>query len=284
MTGSPADTSGPEAPVVVARARAGQGAGPTRVLLLHGLASSSTTWNGVVERVAPACEVWTADLPWRGAGVPGWWRRTPAEWAGEAVDAVPGGPDVVVAHSFGANALLSLLDTRGAEPAGSWRPPRGVVLASPFYRSTEDDFDWEAISYYLNDFDRILEDGVRVRSGGRLPQDVRHRMALKVRDRVGCYGWMRFFDSYLATPALRTSRMRMPFLLIGGGDDFSAYPRDAEALGRALPDAAVHILGGTGHFAMTERTEDFADLVNAFIHDTDAPAHPDVPLSALEYH
>ncbi|OEU87547.1 hypothetical protein DB35_25980 [Streptomyces abyssalis] len=237
--------------------------------------------------MAPEYEVWTADLPWRGAGVPGWPQRPPDTWIDQAVRQLPGnGADVIVAHSFAANGTLAWLDRCGWGVT-SYRPhghmPRGVVLAAPFYRAAAEHFDWDTISYYLNHFDRILQHGVRVRSGSRLSDEIEHDMALKVRDRIGCHGWMRFFDSYLATPALRTERMRLPFVVIGGSEDFAAFPRDAHALGEALPEADVHILAGAGHFTMAERPRTFADLTNSLIRTVSARNEADDHNPAMEY-
>lgn len=276
-----------DSPVVVRRVRRAEGTRPLRMLLLHGLASSSQIWEQVIPLVAPEYEVWAADLPWRGAGVPGWPQRSPDTWIDQAVRQLPGsGADVIVAHSFASNGTLAWLDRCGwgvtsARPHG--RIPRGVVLAAPFYRAEPEDFGWDAISYYLNHFDRILQHGVRVRSGNRLAEDVEHDMALKVRDRIGCHGWMRFFDSYLATPALRTERMLLPFVVIGGSEDFAAFPRDAHALGEALPEADVHVLSGAGHFTMAERPRAFADLTNGLIRTLAARNEADDHNPAMEY-
>lgn len=257
MTGGPA-------PVSVRLRRPGRGTGPLRVLLLHGLAGGANVWDALLEHTAGSPhEVWTAELPWRAEGVPGWTGHSPAHWVRQAADGVPGGPDVVIAHSFGANALLALLDEE--QEGGPAPRPRAVVLVSPFYRPRPEDFGWEAISYYLNDFDRILADGLRVRSGGRLPEDLRREMALKVRDRIGPYGWVSFFDTYLRTPDLRTDRMTMPCLIVGGERDFASFPADSEALCAALPYAKAEILPGCGHFAMTERTAEFARLTEDFL-------------------
>ncbi|WP_445396915.1 alpha/beta fold hydrolase [Streptomyces sp. LE64] len=268
----------PETPVLVSRVRAGAGGDGPRLLLLHGLAAGSDTWDRLLPLLDPECEVWTAELPWRGSGTPEWWRTPPARWVREAVDAVPGGPTVLVAHSFGAGAALSWLDTAvtGAPEAGTgrWAPGptgpgalRGVVLAAPFYRARAADFDWAALSYHLNRFEAILEEGVRVRSAGRLAADIRQRMAVKVRDRVGCHGWMRFFDTYLSTPDLRTPAMHLPFLLVSGSEDIAARTDDARALTARLPDAALHVLDGVGHFSMVERPGTFASLVNGLVRD-----------------
>ncbi|MFI9152082.1 alpha/beta fold hydrolase [Streptomyces sp. NPDC053367] len=271
-------------PVSVSLRRPGRGPAPLRVLFLHGLAGGANVWDDYLAQAADhGHELWTAELPWRSEEVPDWAVRPPAHWTAEAMGQVPGGPDVVVAHSFGAGALLALLDGQGVDPGGlapdgvdafAWHRLRGVVLVSPFYRARPRDFDWEALSYYVNGFDRILADGLRVRSGGRITGELRQDMALKVRERVGPYGWTSFFDTYLRTPYLRTERLSGPCLVIGGEADFAAHPSDGEALGAALPDATVKILGDCGHFAMVEQAAEFAALTDSFLDSAAARPRP----------
>jgi pimeloyl-ACP methyl ester carboxylesterase len=121
------------------------------------------------------------------------------------------------------------------------------------------------MAFYFNSFDRILADGLQARPGRRLAADRLHAVAQKARDLIGPYGWMRFFDSYLRTPSLRTGQLRMPFLIIGGDADIVAPPSDARALGQALPAAAVRILPGHGHFPMLTAGDSFAALANDFL-------------------
>ncbi|MDT3399146.1 alpha/beta fold hydrolase [Streptomyces sp. B1866] len=278
----------PRQPVVVRRARPAAGppdgaasSAPVRVLLVHGLASSARVWDRFLPLAGPGCELWTAELPWRGCGVTGWSGRPAADWLDHAVAEVPGGPDVIVGHSFGANALLAWLDGDGGAEAAR-RALRGAVLVSPFYRPQEDRFDWAALSYYLNEFDRIIADGLRVSAGGSLDQRLCDAMARKIRDRVGPYGWLRFIETYLHTPRLRVRRLRVPFLIVGGETDFAAFPADARELGRALPDAHVRILPDVGHFTMVERAGDFAHAVNGFLRTLTARPRPDAPLPSME--
>lgn len=261
----------------------GQSRSP-RVLLLHGLAGGGNVWDGYLEHTADADqENWTAELPWRATESPEWTAHSPAHWIRQALHQVPDGPDVIIAHSFGANALLSLL----ADPAGppdDIRMPRAVVLASPFYRAHAESFDWDSISYYLNGFDAILADGLRVRSGGRLSDELRQDMAAKVRDRIGPYGWMSFFDTYLRTPQLRCDRLTVPVLIVGGERDFAAFPRDSHALGAALPHATVHILPASGHFAMVEQAPEFAALTRDFIDTVVRPPMAETDTLTREHH
>jgi pimeloyl-ACP methyl ester carboxylesterase len=244
----------------VRQLRPAAAAAPLRTLLLHGLGCGATVWDPFVERAGRRLELWGAELPWGPGGTGEWAQEADARsWVARAIELTDGGPDVVIAHSFSANVLLELLDAEGQ------RGLHAVVLVSPFYRPEPERFDWAAISYYLNDFDRILEEGIRVRSASRLKPDVQHAMALRVRDRIGPYGWMRFFDAYLRTPRLRTAHLPGPFLVVGGTDDFAAFPSDGRALGRALPAARVEILRDCGHFAMAERPDRFAELVDEFL-------------------
>jgi pimeloyl-ACP methyl ester carboxylesterase len=248
--------------VTVRRRRAARGPGrPIVTLLLHGLGGSGGVWEPFAERAADDLELWTAELPWGGGGA--WSRRDdPRRWVTEALAATTaaGGrqPDVVIAHSFAATLTLSLL-------ADGFDVGRAVVLVAPFYRARPEDFDWATISYYLNDFHRILAEGIRVRAGERLERSLRDDMALRVRERIGPSGWTRFFDTYLRTPGLRVDRIGAPVLIIAGQDDFAAFPADTQALRAALATSRAHILPDCGHFPMIERPDDFHRLVNDFL-------------------
>ena len=268
-----------EAPVVVRRVRRGAGPDPLRVLLLHGLCGSAAIWDTFVGQADAGCELWAADLPWRGTGVAGWPDRPVEEWLAQAVADLPGGADVLMAHSFGTNAVLRWLDRQTPGPDGRFRVGgrrlRGLVLVSPLYRADPADFGWESIAYYVDEFDGIVADGLRTGAGRTLPAETLRAVALRVRDLVGPYGWVRFFDTYLRMPQVRGERLAMPVLVVSGALDTAAFPADAEALGRALPAAAVHVLPGSRHYPMITAAETFAGLTNAFLRTL--PAEPTAP-------
>ena len=261
--------AGPAEPVVVRRVRPGAGPDPLRVLLLHGLCGSAAIWDGFAGLADPDWELWAADLPWRGTGVTGWADRPVEDWAARAVADLPGGADVLMAHSFGTSVVLRWLDRQATGPDGGFvvggRRLRGLVLVSPLYRADPEDFDWDSIVYYVDRIDGILADGLLAGTGRTLPADKLRAVALKVRDLVGPYGWLRFFDTYLRMPEVRGERLAVPALVVGGGLDTAALPADAEALGRALPAATVHFLPGTRHYPMITAAEAFAELTNSFL-------------------
>lgn len=241
--------------------------GAPKVLFLHGLAGNDTMWQRAGDVLAGRQELWLAQLPWRGQGLADWGHDPDlGRWVEQALLAVPGGPDAVVAHSMSCNVLLELLDRDGR--AG--RDPfarhgiRALVLTAPFYRGRHDAFDWSTISYYLNDFHLILREGIHAQSRGRIAPETEMAMAERVRDWIGPAGWIRFFDLYLRTPDLQTARITAPCLVLGGAADFAAPPDNATAIAGALPDARLRILTGSGHFPMVDEAELFATELQAF--------------------
>ncbi|MFF8937572.1 alpha/beta fold hydrolase [Streptomyces sp. URMC 128] len=258
----------PSAPVVLRRHPGAAAAGAPRILFLHGLAGTDTVWDETARRLGAAFEVWSAQLPWRGQGVTGWGRTADlTPWVEEALLSVPGPVDVVVAHSMSSNVLLELLDrTGGVDGDGSGRfGIRALVLVSPFYRGTAEEFDWATITHYLNDFHLILQEGIRAHSGGRVSAETEVAMAERVREWIGPYGWIRFFDLFLRTPELRTARIAVPCLVIGGAHDIATPSEHAIALSRALPDARLRVLAHSGHFPMVDEPAVFGAELRDFL-------------------
>ncbi|MEE6259656.1 alpha/beta fold hydrolase [Plantactinospora sonchi] len=231
---------------------------PPRALLLPGLAGSPAIWRPFAQRAGTWLEIETAAPPW--VGPAGWAYDTdPGRHVLDAVRALPRPPDLLVAHSFAATLVLDLISR------GELGEPVALVLVSPFYRPTPAAFDWRTIAGYLNGFHTILDEGLRVGSGGRLADDVRRAMARQVRERVGPYGWVRFFDLYLRTPFMDLARVDAPLLVITGDRDFAAGADDGRTLARAVPGARFELFADCGHFAMAEQPDRFAALLHEFV-------------------
>jgi len=234
------------------------------MLLLHGLGGNASTWDRFVGCGGLGCEVWDAELPWQGTAEPGWpRRRDPHRVLADLVNGVapgcPGRPfEVVVAHSYAAGLLLAAL------AAGTVRPG-AVVLVSPFYRADARSFDWPTISYSLNDFHLVFVEALRVSSPRRFSGPHAEWLGRQLRDRVGPYGWMAFFELYLRTPFLRFDDVHLPVLVVRGNTDVASRIEDSRQLTNALADARFAGLDGCGHFPMLERPEQFSRAVGHFL-------------------
>jgi pimeloyl-ACP methyl ester carboxylesterase len=250
--------------------------GPARrTLLLHGMGGGAAGWDPVAPLLSQDLELWDTELPWATTGDPKWARDTDAaSWVSTAIAQVEdtGGPvDLVVAHSFAANAVLELMDRAG----GDWQRP--VVLICPFYRPDAGDFDWNTMGYYVEGFHRMLDEGIQLRAGHRIDPATRERMADRLCDLMGPYTWLRFFDTYLHTPLLHPEDSDVPTLVLGGEHDHGAQPDGVRALVERIPQAVGGVLPDCGHFPMAERPEDLARIINQFSDLLDRLAGPPAP-------
>jgi pimeloyl-ACP methyl ester carboxylesterase len=234
------------------------------MLLLHGLGGTAATWDPFVAHGAGGSELWDVELPWSGLAEPGWTRRCdPRRVVADLANGAAAGPaaapfDVVVAHSYAAGQLLAAL-AAGEVRAGV------VVLVSPFYRADPASFDWPTASSCLNDFHLVFEEALRVGRGRRFSPAHREWLGRQLRNRVGPYGWMSFFDLYLRSPFLRLDEVRTPVLVVRGDADGASRLADSTELVRALPNARLSQVDGAGHFPMLERPEPFALAVARFL-------------------
>jgi pimeloyl-ACP methyl ester carboxylesterase len=229
---------------------------PVRVLLLHGMGGGVGGWDPLDRLLAPELELWDVAMPWTTSGDVRWaYERDVTRWAEDLLDGV----DVVMAHSFAANVVLELADRLGPD----WRRP--LVLLAPFYRQRPEDFDWSVMNHYVEGFRRMLDDGLRLRAGSRLDDEVRQDMAGRLCELMGPYTWLRFFDTFLRTPLLRPERLAVPTLLVGGERDPGALIGGVRQLAARVPLSRLAVLADCGHFPMAERPESLASHVNEFV-------------------
>jgi pimeloyl-ACP methyl ester carboxylesterase len=243
-------------------------------LLLHGLANGPSVWEALAGSHAGGLDLWTADLPWGGGQPPDWAYRSEASHAvANALEQVRDGAPIVVAHSFSAVLLLDLLSeelARGGDPFARYGI-EGLVLASPFYRRDPESFEYGVVGELLDNFRSTMDEGIRVMAGPRLDASLRHDMAQRVCERVGPYGYLSFFRSYLRTPWLRTELITVPTLVISGAEDRIAVPAESLALTADLPNARCQLVPGAGHFPMVERVDAFSAALGEFLGSISRP-------------
>lgn len=236
-----------------------------RVVLLHGLGNNEAIWSGLAAHWRSDVEVHAPRLPWHSEGIAAWRHETDSAWhVQQALDAVPGGADLVVAHSFSSILLLELLSRRAAVADPLDVP--GVVLVNPFYKSSADDFQWDMIAPTLDDFPRTMAESIRLRSQRRpVDAELLADMARRMTEWIGPYGWLRFFDAYLRTPLFPVDQVHTPALVFGGGLDQSAPVDHARHLAALLPRGEELVEDGCGHFPMLEMPGRFVGAVHAFL-------------------
>src|SRR4051794_16876314 len=127
-----------------------------RLALIHGLEESWTSWTRMAA-LLPDVHLFGLDLPWRPRSDYRWAEAAaPAGWLGLALELLPETPDLVVAHSFGATALLELLsltDVPGLSTAALISP-----LCVPFGAARRD--TGEDLSQATEIFRTVMRQGV----------------------------------------------------------------------------------------------------------------------------
>ncbi|MEC3979483.1 alpha/beta fold hydrolase [Amycolatopsis sp. H20-H5] len=241
--------------------------GEHRALLLHGLGSSVSCWDAFLANSPANLDCWTAALPWRAGGPFAAVEPDQSTWIAEAIGRVPGGFDVVIAHSFATVLLLRLL----AETAAAAKDPfteygiRAVVLVAPFYRRRADEFTWDELPDCLDRLVLGADEGIRLAGRKSLDPGIRGEMAQRACTQLGPYWVLRHLDAYLRTPFLPVDLIDLPVHVIVGDRDPIAPPTEGEVLAGRLGNASLQRIDHCGHSPMIERPDQFSHAVQEFL-------------------
>ncbi len=235
------------------------------VVAVHGMEDSWQSWDSLTALLGDDYRVYALDLPWR-AGNDYRWRHhgTPAHWLTEGLQSIPEPVDVLLGHSFGANAVLQYLAQCGAAGPAA----RAAVLVAPFYRPSTLVCDWRLYEQSFAGFRHVMSDGMRVRLGARaasLEPDVLASMVDKLIDRIGPMGFLALFDQFVGTTELNLSQVPIPSLVIAGESDQGLAGDRAQALAEAMPMADVQLCADYGHFCHVEHALDVHQRMAAFL-------------------
>ncbi|MFH8349166.1 alpha/beta fold hydrolase [Streptomyces sp. NPDC018045] len=231
---------------------------PGVIAAAHGLQGDWRMWEPLARHLPADVRVYALDLPWR-AGNDYRWRRTadaPRHLA-QALRTLPERPDLLVAHSFGANAALGYL-TRAH--SGTSRL-RAAVLAAPFFRTSNAPADRDAFARHRETLQVLMAEAVRGRVGHRaqgLGEAVLASMARTAAARLPPQALVALRDSYRTSGTLDLRAVRVPVLVVAGEDDPSAGVDQGRALAEGLPTAALRVHPSVGHFLTYQAPEPFA--------------------------
>jgi pimeloyl-ACP methyl ester carboxylesterase len=186
------------------------------VALVHGLEDSWQSWRPLAAHLDPNWRVVGLDMPWRAGNDYGWRHgESSAGWLARGFDALATEPDIVVAHSYAANAMLELA-ARGQAPAAR------TVLVCPLYWSERSTVTWAIFDRSRCAFDAHIRESIRARLGRRAAgagSDVVDAMTEVTVRRVGPSGFLAAFDQFLASGWLDLTRVSQPTLFVAGMGD-----------------------------------------------------------------
>lgn len=258
--------------------RAGRAGGP-RLVLVHGLEDGWASWRDLAAAVGPQWQVAALDLPWRSGGDYRWRHSAAADWLAQALDDLGDPPDVLLAHSFGANAAMDLM------AAGDGRPGRAAVLICPLYRPPGAPVTWRTLDRARTNFERHIRDGVRAKLGERasgIGPDVLEAMMAKALDRVGPMGLLTAFERYIASAGLTLDAISQRVLVLGGAHDPTLSAEAAHTLGAGIPSATVQIDVGFDHFCHIREPVGVLAHVGAFLQEVTMTMQTPVTVAAHE--
>lgn len=235
--------------------------------LVHGLEDSWQSWQEFVAPLTKRYRCYALDMPWHAGSVYRWRRNAnPAAWVDAAMDLLPERPTVVLAHSYGANAVLHWL--AAGRPASSLQ---AVVLLAPFYRPRNVAISWTAFDQSLADFRRVMGEGLKVRLGGRaqlLDPEVLDTMVQKMLERIGPEGFLSLFEEFVSTGDFRLPDLDIPLLVIGGAEDPGIAGKAGDTLAEDVPTADVRLYPGLSHFCHVAQADEVRRMVVSFLDST----------------
>ncbi|MFI6042479.1 alpha/beta fold hydrolase [Nocardia sp. NPDC051321] len=233
------------------------------LVFVHGLEDSWRSWRPLAQRLDPAWRMAAVDLPW-GTGSGHRWRRDglPATHLARLVATRAEPVDVLVGHSFGANAILELLATQQISV-------RAAVLLAPSYWPPTAPDGWDLFERAKRNFRQTLASSLRIRLGRRLetvPAAVLESMVDKAFDRIGPLGFVAWFEQLVGSGRLPLERITLPILLVSSPSDPSLGRRRATELTERLPNAEQLLLDPEyHHFSHVDRPASVAELITEFV-------------------
>lgn len=237
--------------------------------LVHGLEATPATWRRFTGRLDDDYRIVALEMPWGNGGSPRWRRAgTAGQCLARALDALGERPDVLVGHSFGANAALEVVATSDAPVASR------VVLLSPFFCAADLPVDWVLFDRARRNFEATINEGLAswfARRAEPLHEGVADAIARRVRDRVGPLAFATWFEQFTASGHLPLATIDTPMLALSGRDDPCLGSVAAAALAAATPALRVEVEPGFDHFCHIRQASQIAARVDAFHRDL-APA------------
>ncbi len=235
-------------------------------VLLHGMEDSWQSWGPLAGFLDPSWRVVALDPPWHPGNDYRWRGAASAgEWVRRLLDGLDDPPDIIIAHSFGASALLEAL-------ARSPRPLcRAAVLVAPVTWPPGLEVTWEVFDRARARFSEVIGDAVLVRLGrraGQVDAELRADMTDIMVRRIGPRGFLSLFEQFVLTAELPLRDVPTPALVLVGGQDPGLVGGQADGLADAMPSARVELISHYDHYCHVEYAEEVARRIVEFVRAT----------------
>jgi len=237
--------------------------GARRLAFVHGIEDTWETWTPLVAALKPDFGHVALDMPWR-AGNDYRWRRehSPGGWLAELLAPLSDKVEILVGHSFGANAILELLATGGGAGFAA------AILVSPLYCPHIDLVSWPSFEMSRRHFETQILKGLRLRLGARadtIDPELLARMGEKTLQRVGPIGFVAVFDHFAATAEFDLARIDVPILVLGGAADPVIARGRVERLVERIRRARLVIDDEADHFYHVLHPSRLGGHISAFL-------------------
>jgi magnesium chelatase accessory protein len=256
------------------------GNGPP-ILLLHGTGSSTHSWRALAPLLASRFTVVAPDLPGHG------FTETPVEdglslpgMAREIADlltVLAFDPAMIVGHSAGA-AIMTRMTLDGTVAPRALVSLNGALL--PFRGFARSFFSPLAKLLVLNPLvprlfawrasDRVAVERLIRNTGSEIDKegvDLYRRLVSSHRHVSAALAMIANWD---LDPLFRDlGKLKVPVLLVAGGDDWAISSEQAFRVQKRVPSAKVEYMRGVGHLAHEERPEEIASIIEQFAASSD---------------
>lgn len=230
-------------------------------VFVHGLEDDWRSWRPVAGALGEDWETVALDLPWRAGNDYGWrWRAPSASWVATGLGELDREPDLLVGHSFGANAALEAV-ARGQCGA------RALAMVVPFYRSPERRPTWRTWHRSREAFEYQMREAVRARLDhrrDRLGEELVTSMTDKVFERIGLTGFLAVFEQYVASGHLPVASLTTPVHVIAGERDPGMSHAQLSRLTGTLPNGTLTWHPDFDHFCHIRHAGVVAELLTRF--------------------
>ena len=221
-----------------------------RPIFIHGSGGDHRVWSLQTSRLAGAVAL---DLPGHPAGEPATDVAGLAEAIGRALAQIEG-PRVLIGHSLGGAAALELTVSRPDLAQGL------VIIASGARLGVPDETLARAENAFAQERDRLISGSFA---------DPATPMARRARQALDAAGSVSLRADYAACRSVdlrgRLGDVRVPVLIIVGGDDPFTPAWKSEELARELPLNQMVVIPGARHMPMAEFDGTVTALVAAYL-------------------